>query len=96
MKSKIAEKIQKETPQELIDKVVDLTNKKVNLLKELKESLKYQDCKYHLVAHTNDLPLRYSLFKIGSQENLCFGPLERIESYIRLRNIDKKLIYTDI
>lgn len=81
---------------EQIEKAIKLTKKKVSLLKELKESLKYQDCKYHLVAHTNDLPLRYSLFRIGSQDNLCFGPMEKIESYIRLRNIDKKLIYTDI
>ena len=79
--------------EELIDRIIVLTEKKVKLLKELKESLKYEKCKYHLVEDKKVFPTRYSLIDISSEETLAYGSAARINSYIKLKNINRELIH---
>jgi hypothetical protein len=74
-----------------IDSVIDSSNKLTELLKEYKESLIFEKCKYHLVSFDNSK--QYGLYLIESKKDIVFGPKNRIESYLRLRNIDTTLIY---
>jgi hypothetical protein len=78
---------------ELVDQVIELTKKKLKLLEELKESLKYEKCKYHLVCHEGISIPRWSLIEIASKENLCHGSTADLNRFIKKRNIDRKIIY---
>ena len=77
----------------IIDKVIELTKKKVILLEELKESLKYEQCKYELVMHSERLPVLYSLFEISTKKLLINGRRQVIDSYIKIRDLNYNLIY---
>lgn len=77
-----------------IDQTIDLHQKQIELLKELKNSLQYQKSKYEIITHKESLPLRYSLFEIATRRNLCHGTMEKLNSFMRLRAIDKSQVFT--
>ena len=79
--------------QDKVDQVIKLTKKKLKLLEELKESLKYEKCKYHIVKHNEHSIPRWSLIEIDTKANLCHGSAAHIDKFIRVRNLDRKLIY---
>ena len=79
-----------------LEKVILLTEKKVKLLKELKESLIFESCKFHIVEHNEGHAKRYSFFEIATKENLIFGSLQKIKSFVKRRKIDKNIIYNSI
>lgn len=82
----------KETIAEAFQKVLALSEQKVALLKECIESIKYEECEYHLEREKH-YPNLYYLVKIKNGELLTAGRIDRIRSYLRLRKIDTKKIY---
>jgi hypothetical protein len=78
---------------ELVEQVIELTKKKLKLLEELKESLKYEECKYHLVCHKETSIPRWSLIEIKSKKSVCHGSSSDITRFIKRRNLDSSLIY---
>lgn len=83
---------------ENIDKAIGLSQKRTELLLEMKEVLKYEACKYHLCevpgmrVYKTD-PGYFILYEISSKREVCSGRLKEIQSWIKIRNIDSKLIY---
>ena len=75
-----------------IEQLISKSEKKVSLLKELLESIKYEQCEYHL-DREEQYPNLYYLVKIESREILIAGRIDEIRSYISLRNIRKEKIY---
>ena len=75
---------------EPIDKAIELTEKKVKLLKELKQSQIFETMTYDCVNHGEG---RHSLIHIATKKNICHGHKGRLEGFIRRRGIDKDTIY---
>lgn len=80
---------------DVTEKLITLTKKKVELLEELKRSLIYEKCDYILVKHEDDLPLRFQLFHKNPKKSLIFAPKSSVDTYIKKRNINPKLIFKD-
>ena len=72
--------------------VIELSERKVALLKECVESIKYEECEYHLEREKH-YPNLYYLVRIKNGELLTAGRIDRIRSYLRLRKIDTSKIY---
>lgn len=80
---------------EQVNAVIRLNNQMTGLLEECKKALSYEHSKYHLFADPGTLPFkRYFLYEIGTGKQLCYGPMERINSFIRIRNLNH--IFIDI
>ena len=75
-----------------VQQLIVKAEKKVLLLKELVESIKYEQCEYHLEREKH-YPNLYYLVKIKNGELLTAGRIDRIRSYIRLRKIRTNSIY---
>lgn len=76
----------------MIDRLIELSEKKVTLLKELRESLKYESCKYHI---DNDPGRKgwYFLILIESKEIVRDGTPETIRKYLEMRKIPNEIVY---
>jgi len=77
---------------EQVNDLINLQEKKLDLLKELAESLKYGKCKYHLVETDHQFK-RYSLYSTETKEVLTHGSPSTIRSFIRIRKIELADIY---
>jgi len=76
-----------------INKAIELAEKKVQLLKNLKDSLRYEECEYHIVTHKEAKHVFYSLWKIETKEQLFYGDIDRLTSYMNIRNMSFDNIY---
>lgn len=69
------------------------------LVIEYKNSIDYSKCKYHLVKDDSSNGLRigqrYFFVSISRKEVLVNGNIERVRSYMNLRNINVKDVYMD-
>jgi len=75
----------------VLDQLITLSERKTNLLKELRESQKYESCKYHLVDMGEK---QIGLFEIATKKLLVSGfGRERVEKWVRLRKINHSEIY---
>lgn len=80
-----------------IDILIEKSEKRTFLLKELKESIIYESKIYDLI----DLKTKfysigtntYVLYRISNKKEMVSGNIDIIKSYIRLRNIDINSIY---
>ncbi len=79
-----------------IDKLLELNKKQRELLEEYKRSKAIEGCKYHLRRDTVALPKRFMLIDLSTHDIVCFGPIERINSYINLRKGKINHIFIDI
>lgn len=81
--------------QNKLDKVIDITTKKLGLLNELSETLKYEQCVYDLREYPkmSSAPRSFGLFHIATGRELKSGKVGEIRSYCRLRNIDLQTVY---
>jgi len=79
-----------------IQQVIDLSEQKTTLLKELKESVIYEQKKYDLVRFDMGFNKSHILFNISKKTEVTSGRLDSIKSYINLRNIDITTIYNNI
>ena len=75
-----------------LDILIELSEKKTSLLKELKESIIFESKMYNLVQ-TDSLYKKHTLYKICDKKPLVSGEINIIKSYINLRNIDIDTIY---
>ena len=87
--------------------VIALTEKKLELLKELHTSLENEGKKYHLKhddAASNSISTRYSdeqtfhkflLFDTQTEKCVCYGDKNRIKSWLRTRNVLEKDVILD-
>ena len=71
-----------------MDDLIQLTEKKLNLLKELKNSLIYEDCT-HAIEKNIGFCNNYFLIHIQSKIIIYDGTLLKIENYCKKRNIEK-------
>ena len=69
-----------------MDKIIKLTEKKLNLLKELKNSLIYEKCT-HTIEKNIGFYDNYFLICIESKKIIFDGTLLKIQSYCKKRNI---------
>ena len=80
-----------------INILIEKSEEKTTLLKELKESIIYESKTYHII----DLKTKfysvgtntYILIRISDKKEMICGDINIIKSYIRLRNIDINDIY---
>ncbi len=72
-----------------MDKLIELTRKKLSLLEELRESKIYESKTYHLVCE-NGL---YMLYRISDQEQIRAGGKSRMKSYFRLHGVNPADVY---
>lgn len=82
--------------EDLIQKTIQLNEKKTKLLKEYLEAIKYEKCTYNLV-HDKECKYRNIFYLIDKKTNNISqaGRLGRIKSYINLRKIDIDSIYNN-
>lgn len=73
------------------DHLIERAEKVVSLLKELKQSLVYEGCKYRLHVYKEDN--RCSIRVIKTDEELFYGTPTHILSRMETRDIDPKLVY---
>ena len=76
-----------------IQQVIDLSEQKTTLLKELKESVIYEQKKYNLIMFKMSMEKSYILINISEQKEVSTGRLDSIKSYIKTRNIEMNSIY---
>jgi len=77
-----------------MNELISKSEKMTSLLKEYKESLIYENCKYHLIKDENCKPMeRYFLYLIEGQKQLLYCTKEKIKQYLSIRNIDTKTVY---
>jgi hypothetical protein len=78
-----------------INQLLSLNSKMNDKLNELLESVKYESCKYHLVGIDKSVRDEeiFCLYRIEDKKELCSGKRRNIESYIKLRSIDKAIVY---
>lgn len=72
-----------------MEKLIELTSRKLSLLEELRESIIYESKTYHLVCK-NDL---YMLYRISDEKQIKTGRKGEIESYFRLRGVNLCDVY---
>jgi phosphate uptake regulator len=77
---------------QLCDEFIKKTERLNELAKELKESLIYESCKYHLV-NTDTHNKLFMLMEIESKVQLISGNMNRIDNYISSRQIDRGIVY---
>lgn len=83
---------------ENIDKLIELNEKMAVLLKEYKESQKYESCEYHVIKDAGQ-PYRYMLFEInktkeGTNEGLVkYGNHTDIIHWLEKRKISPDVVY---
>ena len=75
-----------------IDILIKLTERKTELLKELKQSIIYESKKYHLLKIDNH-PKSHALILISSGQMVKHGTAQQIKSYCRTRKIKENEIY---
>lgn len=73
----------------MMDKLIELTRKKLSLLEELRESMVYESKTLHLVCE-NGL---YMLYRISDQKQIAAGRKSEMKSYFRLRGVDPADVY---
>lgn len=82
---------------ENIEKLIEKSEEKINLLKELKDSIIYESKIYNLIdlktKFYNICTNTYTLYRISDKKELVTGDINIIKSYIRLRNININTIY---
>jgi len=77
---------------EQVDDIIKLQSKKLDLFKDLAESLKYEQKTYEIVK-LSDFPVSYCLYHIKDKKQLVCGPVSRLKSYMNLRNILPVSVY---
>lgn len=78
-----------------IDKLIQLTEKKAELLRELKEAQIYEACKYHLIkdsSRTPREPAYYLLYEIATGKLVKDGSAAMVKAYIN-RHQAEQLTY---
>jgi dTDP-4-amino-4,6-dideoxygalactose transaminase len=75
-----------------IDKLIELNERKTELLKEYRESLKYEQCLYHIIEQT-DRKNYFFLIEISTEKIVREGTPERLRSYLQLRKINESKVY---
>ena len=78
-----------------IQHIIDLSEQKTILLKELKESVIYEEKIYDLARFDMGFNKSYILFNISDKKEVFSGRLDSIKSYIKTRNIDINTIYNN-
>jgi len=78
-----------------IEHLIELSEKKTSLLRELKESVIYEEKIYDLIRFDMGFQKNYVLYLISGKKELKSGRISDIKSYIRLRNIDIKTIHNN-
>lgn len=78
-----------------IQQVIDLSEQKTNLLKELKESVIYEQKIYDLRRIDMGFDKSYILFNISDQTEVTSGRMDRIKSFIKTKRIDIDSIYNN-
>lgn len=73
------------------DKLIELTTKKLELMKEFKKALIYEQCTYDLTKPGTQ-PY-YMLYQISGHKLLASGSISIIKGYINIRSIDTDTIY---
>lgn len=78
----------------LIDRISSNLERQQTLIKELKEAVECNSCKYRLCV-TNDSPKRFTLIdlKTGSDAAPFATTPKRIKSFMKIRNIKPEDIY---
>lgn len=74
-----------------INKLIKLTEKKVDLLKEAKESMIYETCTYHVVQP--EKRQYFMLYEIATQKLVRDGDSSYIRKWLERRNIPVDKIY---
>lgn len=75
-----------------IDKVIELSEKKTGLLKELKQSQIYETCDYHVVP-TPGRVADFMLFEIATQKEVRNGNAQYIRTWLDRRKIPNEKVY---
>jgi len=73
----------------MMEKLIELTRKKLSLLEELRESKIYESKTLHLVCE-NGL---YMLYRISDQKQITTGKGGEMESYFRLHGVNPADVY---
>lgn len=80
-----------------IDKLIELAEKQVKLLKELKESLHYESCIYEVREipgyDVKSMEKKYMVFDIATGREVTFGYAESLLHWFDIRNIKQNKIY---
>lgn len=76
-----------------INILIEKSEKKVSLLKELKESINYESKIYDLIEFKHLYNKKYVLYRILDKKEMKSGDVNIIKSYIKMRNIDTNSIY---
>jgi hypothetical protein len=78
-----------------IQQVIDLSEQKTSLLKELKESVIYEQKSYDLIKFNIGFENTYLLIRISDKIEVSSGGINIIKSFIKIRNIDIDTIYNN-
>lgn len=81
--------------EEKIQQVIELTEKKLNLLNELKESVIYEEKIYDLLKFNLGYEFSYILYRISDKIEVFDGRIKDLKTYIKIRNIDIETIYNN-
>lgn len=76
----------------MIDRLIELSEKKTELLKELKEATDYENCIYD-VRETPGQPEFYMLFEISTSSLIREGNAAYIRKWLERRNIKSNKVY---
>lgn len=80
---------------EKVDKLIELTLKKVSLLKELKLSMEIEMCSHEICKLAGLTPSHenYVLLEIETKKQLTVGSMKSVIRYIERHNIDKSKVF---
>lgn len=82
----------------MIDEVIALAERKVGLLKELKESMAIEKCDYHVVqlpraSGLYNEPLRFIMYETATNAEVRYGTPKEIRTWLERRKIPAKKVY---
>ena len=75
-----------------IDRLIDLTEKKIDLLKETRESITYESCLYDVQACPGRLSY-FMLFEIATGKEVRAGDAGDIRTWLERRKIVNEVVY---
>lgn len=75
-----------------LDKLIELREKQVELLKEYKQSINYWDCLYDVVEDYMRIT-RFFLFDVQTKEEVRYGTAEYLRAWLWRRRIPDEKVY---
>lgn len=76
-----------------IDKLIELSEKRVELTKELKQSLIYESCLYHVIRDECNRNHLFFLYDITTTQQIRYDTAPKLRTWLERRKVPNEKVY---